>query len=763
MAINHLEFCEEEVNLTKNIKKIDLEIGFKDLKDKELEDKIARLNKESHGSYSEELEVTKKLFDITHKNLLNYSDSKNNPYFAKIDFREYKKDRENYFIGKFAIGESKSGDEIVIDWRAPIADLYYSGLLGDSSYEAPVGWINGELFLKRKFIIREGKLIDAFDEGGNELILKSNDDENSLVDEFLKLNLEESLSSKLKEVVATIQKEQNDIIRASINGPLIIQGSAGSGKTTVALHRLAYILYKHRNTLKGEDILVLGPNGIFLDYISNVLPSLGIDDVKQSTIENLALAELKLKYKVITRDFKLSALLEMENTTEKRLIEAVSKIKGSTLFKRIIDRYIRYLEINDGENIKNIMVDEFTLFDESEIKRLYLKDLVNLPLDKRKEEIKRYFKLKKKEKIKEYYEKISFYYDLQILRLKKSKEDSEERRIELIGFYDLRDSKKNWIIKNYDKVLDGYFSSWSHFDIEKLYYDMFLQSEVFEKISEGSISNKFCEEIIQRLKENKENKVVDIEDLIPILYLKYKILGTSQGKKFKHIVVDEAQDYSLFAFELIKELSLNNSYTIVGDLGQGIYYYNGISDWQELINKVFNENNTYIALKQSYRSTVEIIEVANSVLENQKLNVKPSIPVLRHGIKPDILEFKDLKEFSKLVDEIATFVKDQGKNSVAIICKNNSDCKKVKDILKKNSVNSWNYLDDKKKEIDMKFIILPVYMAKGLEFDASIIYNCNIDTYKNTMEDSKLLYVALSRALHFEYILYNGELSTLLK
>lgn len=328
--------------------------------DKQLKSKIDNLRKETKGRYNEELEIKEKLYDITHKNLQKYHEAKNQPYFGRLDFREFKREKETFYIGKFGLGDLINGEEKVIDWRSPLADLYYSGTFGESYYRAPMGIINGDLSLKRKFLIKDGQLIDAFDEGINEIILKSASEEGSpLVDEYLRINLEQSVSSKLKDVVATIQKEQNDIIRAEKNNALIVQGSAGSGKTTVALHRLAYLLYKFKEKISGDDILVIAPNKLFLDYISDVLPDLGVDNVKQNTFEGIVLDLLGIKSKIYSKDKKLAEILESPESIDTELVLNSSKIRGSIEFKNIIDKYIEYLEEKDLE-IDDIKVEHYT-------------------------------------------------------------------------------------------------------------------------------------------------------------------------------------------------------------------------------------------------------------------------------------------------------------------------------------------------------------------------------------------------------------------
>ena len=267
MAINKSEMELEKQKLEETVEWLNKQINIAAENYDELEKKISMLKKSSGGTYSEELALTQQVHEFANKNLQKYSEASHKPYFARIDFTEKRRDKESYYIGKFGLNDTSEGEEKVIDWRAPIAELYYNGEQGEVSYKAPIGFIEGELSLKRKFLIKDKKLEKAFDEGINDIILRASNDEsqdNSLVDEFLKINLEESIGSKLKDVVATIQKEQNQIIRASKNTVMIIQGSAGSGKTTVALHRLAYLMYKYSENLTTQEILVVAPNKLFV-------------------------------------------------------------------------------------------------------------------------------------------------------------------------------------------------------------------------------------------------------------------------------------------------------------------------------------------------------------------------------------------------------------------------------------------------------------------------------------------------------------------
>lgn len=758
---------EEKEKLVEIRKWIHNEISRIKIDEKNLKDKISDLEKGAKGAYNEELFINKKLFNIVEKNLEVYEESNLKPYFARIDFREFRKDIESFYIGKNSLGDVREGEEKVIDWRAPIADLYYSGTQGEAYYKAPAGVINGELKLKRKFLYEDNEIVKCFDEGLNEIILKANlnnEEGEALIDEFLRINLENGTGNKLKEVVATIQKEQNEVIRADKNFPLIIQGSAGSGKTTVALHRLAYLLYRYKEVLEAKDILVIAPNKLFLDYISEVLPDLGVNHVKQKTFEDIAseFLNIKSKSKIITKDKKFISFLEDKDDEKIKFLLKESRFKGSWQFKKILDIYLKVLETKDS-NIENIVIKGYTLFDKKEIKRLFTKDLIKYPINKRKDEIKRYFSLKIKEKVLTVLDKIDFNYEYKIARLKKQMEDSKERRKKLILLYDERDNFKREFQGVLKKEFNDYFEKWKGLNTSNIYLDMFKDEEFFEKVICNVIPKDLGEYIKNSLEENLKNDIVDSDDLAAMLYIKFKIEGITEHNLVKHIVVDEAQDYSMLQMKAISMMTQGNSLTIVGDLGQGIYYYKGIKSWSDVVDNIFDGKSIYKVLKQSYRSTVEIIEFANKVLQKQKNYEISAKPILRHGDKPEIIKFNNNKEFCEMVDKIVEKIIEAGRTSIAIIGKNKKECKKIKDAIRKYSKYEFTLVKEDNKELNLDKIIIPSYLTKGLEFDCSIVYNLDDDVYADNEMDKKLLYVVLTRALHYEYVFFKNNISELVQ
>ena len=724
-----------------------------------IENKLNNLRKETKGKYDVEKEAVEKISEVLSKDIDSYKNALEAPYFGRVDFREYRGLTEKIYIGKQGINNSQNGDEIVVDWRAPVADLYYSGTGGEAYYKAPSGIIEGKLELKRKFLFEDGDIKQIFDEGINELMINGEEGE-ELVDKFLKINLETSRGKKLKEVVATIQKEQNDVIRWPKNLPIIVQGSAGSGKTTIALHRLAYLIYRYKEKMSGNEILVLAPNNLFLDYISDILPSLGATEVNQNTFEELILSKLKLKGKIYNKDEKLKDLME-EKDEERRLnISNSSKVKGSLLFKTILDRYIALVEGSSVE-IDDIKIDDYVLFSRKEIARLYLKDLKSYPINKRKDEIKRYLNLKLKEKIEELTLRVDREWDVKIKEFKMNLKDSQERREGLIKLYDKRDEMKNNIKSNSKKEFNNYFKNWRGINPKDIYYNFFNDEILFDISIDGKVPEELARFMKNEINKNYESNIIDEDDLAPLLYIRMILEGIDEKEKFQHIVVDEAQDYSPLQIYLINKLSRGNSLTLVGDLAQGIYYYKGINKWEDITEGLFKGNATYIQLTQSYRSTVEIIDFASGALKAQKLGLKNSMPVLRHGDVPKVIEVESINEYSEVIDNIVEAVRGNGKRSIAIITKNSHDALKLFKKLKTKS--PFTLIKGKEKKLEDELIIIPSYLTKGLEFDCTIILDPSEKSYVDNILDKRLLYVSLTRALHYEYIIKLNRITFMIK
>ncbi|WHE06976.1 AAA family ATPase [Thermoanaerobacterium thermosaccharolyticum] len=732
-ALEHPSYNEEKQKLYETIEWIEGEIAKTEDECKILEKKISETRKEVKSALDERIVLQKQLKMSNERKLRRYKESESKPYFGRVDFKEDGDDKiKKLYIGKYGLSDEKHDEPVVIDWRSPIADIYYSGEAGAVSYKSPSGEISGEIKLKRRYEIEEGELLNIFDEKLKEMILD---------DEFLTSSLEKSADNRLKDIVATIQKEQNDIIRAPLDRALIIQGVAGSGKTTIALHRLAYLIYQNQRNKGREDYyMVIAPNKLFLNYISDILPDLGADDVLQTTFEDYALKITGIKEKLKVANDKISYLLGDVPINEKRKTIMVSRFKGSLLFKAIIDNYFKqflYKYIPDCD----INIDGNIIFTSIELKKLFIENFVYLPLQKRKEQFISYLKnrLKKNKDLiadgieKEYSEKIRF--------VKDNINDSETRQSKVIELYDLRDKEIGDIPVKIDKAICDYSEKWTQLDTVKIYRDI-MDFETLKKFSCGKIEDEKISCICDYTKAILDKDKIENEDLAPLLYIHKYLFGLDDAGKFAHIVVDEAQDFSEFKFYLIKRIVKGDSITIVGDVAQGIYSYRGIKSWDDLNNHVLNGKATYKMLKKSYRSTVEIMEYANSVIDKSKnKSIVKAEPIMRHGDVPEIVRIRD---YDELIHDILNNLQDD-ELTTAIICKTEKMSKRIYESLKKD-IDDITLINDKTELYKGRKIVIPSYLSKGLEFDRVIIPDA--DSYNDTELELKLFYVAITRPLH---------------
>ncbi|MCT4563963.1 MAG: UvrD-helicase domain-containing protein [Maledivibacter sp.] len=709
----------------------------------------------SGGGYSNEYEITSHLYEINAKKLGLLKRAKNKPYFGRIDFRQLGKDEfEPFYIGKTSLVRREDDKRLIIDWRAPIAGLYYSGELGEAMYTAPQGLIMGDLELKRQYEIEDRQLVNIFDKGLTPM------------DEFLQKALWQKKDNRLKDIVTTIQGEQNDIIRADKGDVVIVQGVAGSGKTTIVLHRIAYLMYTYKDILKPENILIIVPNNLFLNYIGDVLPDLGVEEITQSTFEDIAVKLLEGEYTFVDSEDKLLKLLDYDSFSfhQRRNIKFFSSFKGSTLFKEILDNFLEDF-INTLVPPIDLKINDYIIYSYTDIKKMFYKDYSYLPVSSRIERIRKYFKQTLNERIDSLKDRINGKYNGLVSEIKKLRSDEKELRKKLIEIYDERDRLLNSIDSNIQPSIAKYFKMWGDIKTEDLYRELLTDYAHLDKYCNGELEEGHINFIIEYSKRIFDGEYFEREDLPPLLYMKNKLMGLSLKKRFSHIVIDEAQDYSPLQMMILKELSSNNSFTIVGDLSQGIHSYRGIDNWNDIINNVFkNRKINYLTIKKCYRSTMEIMNFANEVI--RKLN-KPDItlaePVLRAGEKPYIIQ-KESKE--AIINEMAKnigILQNEGHRSIAIICKTSIHSNEVYKKINKFQVRDVQLIIHKDIEYKGGVVIIPSYLAKGLEFDAVMVYDCSKDIYFNDELHTKLFYVAITRALHKLYIYYREEPSELIK
>lgn len=693
--------------------------------------------------------ITQMYDSITAKNLMKHQVNKernlknalSQPYFARIDFTTEGKNEEEVYIGRTTILD-EDANVIVADWRAPISSMYYDSAIGKTSYNSPDSEIRGVLSLKRKYDIRDGKLL-GYD-----------DIEVVASDEILNNCLSENADTRLKNIISTIQKEQNEIIGASIYMPLIIQGVAGSGKTTVALHRIAYLIYQYAKQFNPDEFLIIAPNKFFLDYISTVLPDLGVDKVRQETFGDFATELIGEKLRVSSSNTTLSNIINNQNDENAKIQAEISRFKSSNIFKDIIDKYVEnYIasflvdDIIVG-NYKVVSIERLlTLFNNSQnIISFYgrienVKAVLSKYIKDYYEQISANIKMQTKRMIEELNEK---QISKEILNAEKSKIWKEEENL-------LKELKKGG-----KKLLNAHFKKYMiNASALSLYADI-IKTEEFSHV----ILKEATEFMKNRMRKMAKNKEVDYDDLTALLYIKYIVFGLAEDISLKYVVVDEAQDYGEFTFSVLLEILKSNSITILGDLAQGIYSYKGIKSWNKLNESILNGKAKLLTLTKSYRTTTEIINEANKAIKKLKnLDIPLATSVIRHGEPVRYIKTNDFEEMMFGIKNRISQLKEKNFR-IAIITKDLNDAQKVYKFLNKNE--KIIFLTDQSSEFNGNIVVLPSYLSKGLEFDSVILFDVSKEKYAMNELEIKLLYVSMTRAMHTLDIFYEKDLTELL-
>ena len=733
------EFLREKEKLKEVCEKLETE-------ERELEKRLAKTD----SSYEKDSYVRAHLVYVGHKKILDLQKIKNKPYFARIDFKGNGEKLEKLYIGKISILDSKTQEPIIIDWRAPISNLYYDGRIGKSSYTSPDGIIEGEISLKRQYFI-EDQVLEKF----SDIDLKTND-------ELLQVALSEKADDRLKNIVATIQGEQNNIIRADMNKALIVQGVAGSGKTTIALHRIAYLIYNCNKEFDPDNFMIIAPNKFFLNYISNVLPDLGVENVKQYTFEDLAYEIIGKKLKISDSNEKLVTIVNKEfdeiNNGDIDTIIAESKLKSSINFKSKVDEYLKYLEKNYLPK-EDFILENVRIMRYENIQNLFEETYKDLDFEKRINEVKKHIfsKIKNNKEIIE--ETIKKKRTFKINKMLKSKQLSEEeKRQKRIEIFEESEKILKQLDKNDIKITDIYFNKICKKDCVEYYKD-FIENFIFDRLENKILATY----LVKNTMKNLNNGEITFEDLAPIIYLHYKIFGAKTKKSLRHIVIDEAQDYGEFQFSVLKTILKSNSMTILGDIAQGVHSYRGIENWKKFMEVEFPEGDViYTTLEKTYRTTKEIMYKANEVIDKlpefEKQFIIKGEPVIEGKNSISIMKKENELEIIKSVAEKIKEYVSQDFKSIAIIGKDIEECKRIKKMLEKYR-KDIKLIKSKDSEYHAGISIVPSYLAKGLEFDSVILFNVNNENYQNTVLDIKLLYVAITRAMSKLDVFYTGKIS----
>ena len=645
--------------------------------------------------------------------IANIQKIKEKPYFARIDFKEDKKNtKDKLYIGKIGVTDL-DGRVVVTDWRAPVSTLYYDSNLGQVEYDAPYGKIHGELSLKRQIIIQNKKIESIFD-------VDSVSD-----DELLKPYLGASADSRLKNIVASIQGEQNEIIRKNIEKNLIVQGVAGSGKTTVALHRIAYLMYNNSDKYKANQFMVIGPNKFFINYISNVLPDLDASNAVQLTYEELASNFIgeKLSYEDSTK--KLNDIIDGRDT--------ISNVKYKTTleYKDLLDKYLNTIEYDIIAD-NGLVINDVCVLTKDEILEVY-KQTQGESIKQRLDIVARRIanNIKNDDEI---YSRVKSQMDA----LELAQTDVEQRRKIIKKELDmLKDLNNTGFEKQLKKLLDI-----SNLKVIPIYQKFVESVDNIPEIIRSST--------VKSLK----SRVIENEDIAPIMYIKLRYFGNEEFKNIKCVVVDEAQDFGVFSYYILRNVLNQANFSIFGDLAQGIYSYRAIENWHDIQDGIF-EDSEYLNLRKSYRTSIEIMSEANKI--SSAINLGEAKPVIRES-GPVIKTKVDSKSKNEYIAKRVKDYLDNGYKSIAIVYKNQTEMAKISKLLKENNIENEIIYKDQEK-YNGGVCILTSYLSKGLEFDVVIVADSDESNYvSSNVLDMKLLYVAMTRALHKLELIYTDKI-----
>jgi len=738
---SHPEFEQETNRLTSTVaymkKMIDLIVENRQGQREEIRQAFIDLDfLDSSQSYISIL-VTTQLLEYGKEHFYQLNRGLKKPYFARIDFKQAEtQDVKRYYIGKVSLLTKEDQEPLILDWRSPIASIYYEGRLGTVDYQTPTGKISGELSLKRQFTVEEGQLLDIRD-----IDITTNDT-------FLQASLEANVDNRLKDIATSIQAEQNRVIRADMT-PLIVQGVAGSGKTTIALHRMAYLIYTYADRFIPENFIILGPNRLFINYISEALPELGAERVTQTTLIDfmVELIGKSAKVKLVAPEQKLFRLLDETNQASINSVNIIgaSEFKGSIHFKDTLDQYVDRLQETFVPNI-DFMLGDHVIVEAEDVRRIFLEEYSFLPLQKRIEMVKKVLSNKLKAAKEPILKLVEEEFSRQIGEVRSSSEfDDDVRREKVIALVDLRNVALAKLTNSAKTVVKKYLAFFPKIDLLRHYRRIITDPASFLDVSElgmdKAIIEYMCSSSGKLISQNK----FELEDLAPLAYLKYLLIGYEEKFEVSHVFIDEAQDLSIFQLYTLRTILKTDMFTIFGDLAQGIHSYRGINSWDQVKQDVFPDLDcNYLTLEQSYRTTIEIMEYANAVIKKVKTSdIILAKPVIRHGTLPYVLSFKSVKDMANAFENLLQIQLVSGYKSIALIGKTLKECQ----LLKKNLTKSYDILQGDEALYEGQILIVPSYVAKGLEFDVVFIFNIH-EHYSNEDLDLKLLYVAITRARH---------------
>lgn len=637
-----------------------------------------------------QLMVSENMRDHYGKTLSKNRTAYNKPYFGRVDYKELETGTaEELYIGKNGI-TMKDHEVIVVDWRAPAATVYYENTLGKGSYRTVGGKsVPIELSLKRTFDISDGKLLGYYDS------------DTVANDELLVKYLSQNKEAVLGDIISTIQKEQDEIIRETPYTNLLVQGVAGSGKTTVAMHRISYILYNYGKQFAPEEFCIIAASDMLLRYITSGLPELDVENVNQMRMDRFLLRYMDKSWKKNDRYIETDKNESFKSRLKfiKALDNYLERLRRQALpDEDVVDRRAGILM--SGDDIRDILKRN------QERSVAYLSGFLNERLVAR------------------------------IKMLLYQEEDAGLRK-NLVKEY-----KNKFVWKKSTRASD-------------VYVDFLMKYAMAQ-------GDRCCMDTVIT---HVQKHCFDIYDLAALALIEVRLLAKERYEDYRQIIIDETQDFGESVYYVLHQMLPGCYFTLMGDVSQNIHYETGMNGWEDMKNEVFGSAHMkFHVLAKSYRNTIEISEYAGRVLGKASAGIYKIQPVIRHGSPVGVWKCGEegmsgkalLRAMASKTLTILSKIDNRGYDTAAVICRDESMAAEASEYLGISPSAA------REESFHKGIMVLPVARTKGLEFDTVILWNPSPQCYGNSEGDAKLLYVAITRALHELYVVYSDTLSELL-
>lgn len=746
-------------------------------------------------------------------------------YFGRLDFELAEPPagepaQETHYLGR--IGFDQNGKIIVVDWRAPVARLFSRRRPGPVHYLSPDGVVNVQLQLKRHFHIRAEHLLNFQDEFDTRPATEAAPEARaSLVDPdaFLRDILSGRREAQLGDIVATIQEHQDDLIRADPQQVLVVQGVAGSGKTSIALHRVAFLLYPGNKTgIEAGRCIIFGPNQLFLDYIANVLPGLGVTDIAQMTLDSWALARLGLADRRLT-DQTLETLLDAQQPEqEKRAVTLRSQLKVSLRMGRLLENLVegwrarlnipaagfvyaglgplkvtvtvtarraaeiyhslielplhhhrrRFQEMVLGELMGDYATATLRQIEQQHDEGEDLQDRARQLLVEA-DRLDQYAVLARQDGDAELEAAQAAAHLAQGAQGLRALADHFQRRGEGLRLRAarLKDEEgqgrsRGAVRAKVQKALEAELeTAWPNLEPLTAYAEMFANPGQLARLGRSV----FSAEELARLSATRlvDDTTLDISDLPALCYLHTLVQGVATPL-YDHVVVDEAQDVAPLYYAVLRRFSRNGSFTILGDVAQGLHAYRGLSEWEEVRQVFAGRPYAYHDIRDSYRSTHEVITFANLLLELVTPATHTPLlarPFERHGVPVQLQRCGGRPALGAELAQAIARLRADGYDNIAVIGKTPTHCAALAALLREAGLGENDFqVVTPEAHYAGGLVVLPVYLAKGMEFEAVLVADADEQTYAGTEFDGRLLYVAATRALHVLHLYATGPFNS---